>query len=139
MLTSGPRALSWPLQPRLASVRLCELSSCSAAALLACWLRCVSSRSASRRLRCRLGRLPDSCSGAALRLLFSEKPVSSYTSAHSTLPPPHLSLPPSLSPMSAPVHARPLSHYTLECFFLLSFKELWGVEDSLGFLSSSDE
>lgn len=133
LLTSGPRSLP---PAAAASARV-------GAAVRAQQLQCCCSPGMLTPLRLPSLCLPgcsavdwDVCRTAVLELhsgfYSAEKRVSSSTSAHSTLPPPHLplSLPPHVSTCarlsSLPLHAGML-------FLLLSFKELWGVEDSLGF------
>lgn len=91
---------------------------CSVAAVLLLWHvdTALPPVSASRLHFCRLGRLPDSCFGIALRLLFNceASEVSSYTSPHSTPSPP----PPLLS-----LHLSPsLSGSTCACLSSLLLK-----------------
>lgn len=105
---------------------------CSVAAVLLLWHvdTALPPVSALGLHFCRLGRLPDSCFGIALGLLFPSeaRQVSSYTSPHY---PPSSSLSLSLSfsaPLSlslslaAPVHVCPLSYPELGFF-----KQLCGV------------
>lgn len=97
-----------------------ELSGCCAAPV-ACW-HCPNV-SASRLHFCRLGRLPDSCFGIALRFLTETSQVSSPDSHCFFL---SLSLSPlavSL-PLAAPVHVCPLSSPELGFFRLLC--GVWG-------------